>query len=156
MNILKIVLDSSTQRIVSWRKLASWIDDWCDGETSFEFKGSVVFCTNLDFERELERTSKLTVHYSALMDRSLYLSLTLRSIEDYLERIEQVCIVEGQFEHLGLSPEDATDTMRFIRTQAACLYTVSIRSALQIAHCRIIDPVNWQDDVAATKMRTLS
>jgi len=154
LNILKIALDSSEKRIISWRKNASWLKD-NDIPDSFEFKGSVVFCTNIDFEAEINRASKLSVHYQALVDRSLYLCLTLRSIEDYLVRIHQVVIDELQFEARGLSADTALETMEFIRDNAAQFYTLSIRSALQVASCRLMDEENWQDDVRATKMRTL-
>ena len=154
LNILKIVLDSSDTRRVSWRKNASWLKD-NDIPDSFEFKGSVVFCTNIDFEAEINRGSKMSVHYQALVDRSLYLCLTLRSVEDYLTRIEQVVIEEKQFEKRGLDATAASETMAYIRENASRFYTLSIRSALQVAACRIMDVENWQDDVAATKMRTL-
>ena len=154
LNILKIALDSSEKRIISWRKRASWLED-LDIPDSFEFKGSIVFATNIDFEAQMQKGSKMSVHYKALMDRSLYLSLTLRSIEDYLVRIHQVCIDEGHFEKRGLDIYDALDTMTFIRSNANRFYTLSIRSALQVVTCRILDPVNWEDDVKATKLRTL-
>ena len=154
LNILKIALDSSDKRIISWRKNASWLKD-NDIPNSFEFTGSVVFCTNIDFEAEINRGSKMSVHYQALVDQSLYLCLTLRSVEDYLVRIEQVVIDELQFEKRGLTPETAAKTMTYIRENASRFYTLSIRSALQVAACRLMDEENWQDDVAATKMRTL-
>lgn len=154
LNILKIVLDSSEKRMVSWRKRASWLEE-LDIPDSFEFKGSVVFCTNLDFEQEIARGSKLAPHYSALMDRSLYLSLGLRTTEDYLERINQVCIDEGQFTGRGLDETEAQLLMDFIRENAPRFYTLSIRVALQVAACYMMDPDNWEDDVRATKMRTL-
>lgn len=154
LNILKIVLDSSEKRVVSWRKQASWLRD-NDIPDSFEFKGSVVFCTNIDFEAEINRGSKMSVHYQALVDRSLYLCLTLRSVEDYLCRIEQVCLGAGQFVKRGLSDAEAGETMNYIKANASRFYTLSIRSALQVAACRMMDSENWQDDVEATKMRTL-
>ena len=154
LNILKIVLDSSEKRVVSWRKRASWLEE-LDIPERYEYTGSVVFCTNIDFETEIQRGSKLAVHYRALIDRSLYLCLTLRTVEDYLERIQQVCIEEGVFARLGLNPDEADNTMQFIRENSTKFYTLSIRSAMQVAHCRIMDVVNWQDDVRATKMRTL-
>ena len=154
LNLLKIVLDSSEKRVVSWRKRAAWLEE-LDIPDSFEFKGSVVFCTNLDFERETARGSKLAPHYSALMDRSLYLSLGLRTTEDYLERIQQVCIDEGQFAGRGLDETEAEMLMEFIRENAAKFYTLSLRVALQVVACYMMDHENWQDDVRATKMRTM-
>lgn len=154
LNILKILLDSSDKRIVSWRKRASWLEE-LDIPDSFEFRGSVVFCTNLDFETEVARGSKLAPHYRALMDRSLYLSLGLRNHEDYLERIRQVCLDEGQFEKRGLGTEAITNVMAFIEANSGRFYTLSIRVALQVASCYLMDPENWEDDVRATKMRTL-
>ena len=154
LNILKIALDSSDKRTLSWRKLAAWLGDM-DIPSSFDFAGSVVFCTNLDFEAEINRGSKMAVHYQALVDRSLYLSLTLRTSSDYLCRIRQVVITERQFEKRGLTEEAAEETMKFIEAHAVRFYTLSIRSALQVAACRLMALDTWRDDVMATKMRTL-
>ena len=154
LNVLKVALDSSEKRMISWRKMNSYMKE-NDIPQSFEFSGSVVFCTNIDFEIEIGRGSRMTPHYQALVDRSLYLSLTLRTVEDYLERINQVCITDGIFQKAGLSEEDAEDTMRFVRDHAEAFYTLSIRSALQVAMCRIMSPEHWKDDVRATKMRTV-
>ena len=152
LNLLKVSLDSSAKRIVSWRKHSTWLEE-NDIPDSFEFKGSIVFCTNIDFEAEIDRGAKMSVHYKALIDRSLYVALPLWGQEDVLTRIEQVVIEGGEFRKLGLNDVDAEDTMEFIRENASRFYTLSIRSALQVAKCRILDPEHWMDDARATLLR---
>ena len=153
LNLLKVALDTSTKRIVSWRKKRSSYFEEHDIPDSFEFEGSVVFCTNIDFEREIDRGSKMSPHYKALVDRSLYVALPLWGREDVLTRIEQVVLDGGEYEKLGLTRFDAEDTMEFVREHSARFYTLSIRSALQVAKCRLMDPENWRDDAQATLLR---
>ena len=154
LNILKAVLDSSEKRIVTYKKLAKWMEE-NDIPTSFEFKGSIAFCTNLDFEREIGRGSRMAPHFMALMDRSLYLTLTLRDQDDYLCRIRQVAIGEGLLKQLGLNDEQSAEVMAYIEQHAGHFYSLSIRLAIQIAGCVLATPETWREDVAATQLRTI-
>lgn len=154
LNILKAVLDSSAKRMVSYRKQAAWMDEYGIPQT-FEFKGSVVFCTNIDFEAAIQKGNAMGQHFKALIDRSLYLSLTMRTQDDFICRINQVCLEDGMLEGMGLTYEQAEEVMDFIMTNASRFYGLSLRLAMQIATCILIDEDNWQDDVEATKMRTI-
>ena len=75
LNLLKSVLDSKDQRIVSYHKLARFLED-NDIPQSFEFKGSIIFCTNIDMEAEMQKNNILSPHFHAIIDRSLYLHLS--------------------------------------------------------------------------------
>lgn len=154
LNLLKAVLDSSEVRRVSYRKKAHWMEEM-DIPQSFEFKGSVVFCTNIDFELAMRKGSNMAPHFSALIDRSLYLSLTMRTLEDYITRIRHVAIEDGLLIKLGLNEEEAHEVMDFIIDNVDRFYGLSLRLVLQIASCYLEDNENWKDDVEATKMRTV-
>ena len=78
LNLLKGALDSGKKRKISWlaesRVLRSeGIPD------SFYFKGSVIFITNLKFDKV--RSQKLRDHLDALQSRCHYLDLTLDSMQ---------------------------------------------------------------------------
>jgi hypothetical protein len=154
LNILKAVLDSSSSRRVSYRKRASWMDEYGIPQT-FEFNGSVVFCTNIDFEAAIRKGNAMASHFEALIDRSLYLSLTMRVQDDYICRINQVALEDGMLENMGLTQDQAVDVMDFITENASRFYGLSLRLAMQIATCILLDEASWQDDVEATKMRTV-
>jgi hypothetical protein len=89
LNLLKGALDSSPVRTISWRKEARWLDE--NGiPDRFEFKGHVVFLTNIDFETIIQSGKRDAEHFKALIDRSMYLCLTLRTRRDFMIRIRQV------------------------------------------------------------------
>lgn len=153
LNLLKAVLDSSSTRRVSYRKRASWLEE-LGIPSSFEFNGSVVFCTNVDFEAAIKKGTGMATHFEALIDRCLYLSLTMRTKEDFITRIQQVAIEEGLLEAQGLTEEEAHELMNFILENRDNFYGLSLRLVLQVAACYKEDKENWRDDVTATKMRT--
>ncbi len=153
LNLLKAVLDSSPKRWVSYRKKAQWMEEM-NIPSSFAFEGSVVFCTNIDFETAIAKGSNLGAHFSALIDRSLYLSLTMRTTEDFITRIRHVAIEDGMLERNGLDADQANEIMDYIVENASSFYSLSIRLAHQIAICYKMGKATWKDDVEATKMRT--
>jgi hypothetical protein len=153
LNILKAVLDSSETRTVSYRKKAHWMVEE-DIPSKFEFNGSVVFCTNIDFEVAIAKGSSISPHFEALIDRSLYLSLTMRSQDDFLTRLYHVGIEDKQLESRGLTEEQATEVMDYVVKNANRFYGLSIRLLMQIAFCYTDDVAHWQHDIEATKMRT--
>ena len=153
LNILKAVLDSSDRRLVSYRKQAQWMAEYGIPNT-FEFDGSVVFCTNIDFEAAIRKGSSMAPHFEALIDRSLYLHLGMRTQDDFMTRIHQVSIEDGLLEKLGLDELDALEVYAFIDENRDSFYGLSLRLVSQIAQCFKAEPDMWKDDVVATKMRT--
>lgn len=154
LNILKAVLDSSERRIVSYRKQAQWMQEFGIPQ-SFQFDGSVVFCTNIDFEAAIRKGSGMAPHFEALIDRSLYLSLTMRTQRDFMIRIHHVAIEEKFLEKKGLTAEQAQEVYDYIEENKDRFYGLSLRLVGQIAFCYTVDHETWKDDVEATKMRTL-
>ena len=155
LNLLKAVLDSGKTRKVSWRKEASWLEEYGIDKT-FDFKGSVVFLTNIDFEAEIAKNGKMTEHFKALIDRSLYLCLTLRTKRDFMIRIRQVAEGEnGMLQgHFGLTEDQVNEVLDFVTEHQDRFYNLSLRLVGQIANCMLADPEGWAEDIEATKMRT--
>lgn len=154
LNILKAVLDSSDTRRVSYRKRAHWMDEYGIPQT-FEFNGSVVFCTNIDFEASIRKGNSMAPHFKALIDRSLYLSLTMRSEADFITRIRQVALEDGLLNSKGLDNEAAEEVFEYIVRNKSRFYGLSLRLVGQIADSYSLDPDTWKEDISATKMRTL-
>ncbi len=154
LNILKAVLDSSDARTVSYRKEAHWMKER-DIPSKFDFEGSVVFCTNIDFELAIRKGGSMAPHFAALVDRSLYLSLTMRTQADFLTRLNHVAIEDNLLVDRGLSEEQAHEIMDYIVDNVDNFYGLSIRLVQQIAFCYQDDYDNWKFDVEATKMRTI-
>ena len=156
LNLLKGALDSSPVRTISWRKEARWLEE--NGiPDRFQFKGHVVFLTNIDFEAIIQSGKRDAEHFKALIDRSMYLCLTLRTRRDFMIRIRQVAGgEEGMLvKNFGLTPEQSEEVLDFVTEHQTRFYNLSLRLVGQVALCMAADPVAWQKDVEATKMRTM-
>lgn len=156
LNLLKGALDSSPIRTISWRKEARWLEE--NGiPDRFEFRGHVVFLTNIDFEAIIQSGKRDAEHFKALIDRSMYLCLTLRTRRDFMIRIRQVAGgAEGMLvKNFGLTEEQSEEVLDFVTEHQTRFYNLSLRLVGQVALCMAADPVAWQKDVEATKMRTM-
>ena len=91
---------------------------------SFDFDGSIIFLTNLDFDAMIARGHKLSPHLQALVSRSQYVDLSMKTIKDYLVRIDQVV---GQGMLGELSGRERQDVMDFIHDNAASLLAPHVR-----------------------------
>lgn len=153
-NLLKIATDSSKARLLSWRKQADWLYAYGISRT-FDFKGHVVFLTNIDFEQVIKKQNKDTEHFKALIDRSRYLCLTIRTQRDFMIRIRQVAIDEGMLarDH-GLTIEAANSLLLYIEQNKHRFYNLSLRLVGHVADDMRDDPEHWRDNVEATKMKT--
>jgi len=156
INLLKIATDSSEKRILSWRKKSSWLAEH-QIPNSFEFKGHIVFLTNIDFEQEIQRKNKAQEHFKALVDRSCYLCLTLRTARDFMIRIRTIaCGPSGMLQRIhGFSLDQENVLMDFIEAYKMHFYNLSLRLVDQAATEMAGNPENWQRDIRATKMRTI-
>ena len=83
LNLLKGALDSGKKRKISWLSESSTLRR--EGiPDSFDFKGSVIFITNLKFDKM--KSQKLRDHLDALQSRCHYLDLTLDTMRDKILR----------------------------------------------------------------------
>ena len=156
LNLLKGALDSSPVRTISWRKEARWLEE--NGiPDRFEFRGHVVFLTNIDFESIIQSGKRDAEHFKALIDRSMYLCLMLRTRRDFMIRIRQVAGGEDGMlvQNFGLTLEQSEEVLDFITEHQTRFYNLSLRLVGQVALCMAADPTAWQKDVEATKMRTI-
>ncbi len=155
LNLIKIATDSQKKRVISWRKQAAWLEQY-NMERSFEFRGSLIFLTNRDFEQEIKLNSRDVEHFRALIDRARYLCLTIRTLRDFMIRIRYICAGEnGMLQRVyGLTPGESEMILQFIEDNKARFYNLSIRLAESLAQDYLADPLRWKDDAEATKMKT--
>jgi hypothetical protein len=156
INMLKIATDSSDKRVLSWRKKSSWLADH-QIPNSFEFKGHLVFLTNIDFEKEIQKKNKAQEHFKALIDRACYLCLTLRTQRDFMIRIRNICSGStGMLQRIhGFTANQEQVCLNFIEAHKMFFYNLSIRLVDQVANEMTGNPENWQRDIRATKMRSI-
>jgi hypothetical protein len=155
LNMIKIATDTKKKRIVSWRKQAAWLAQY-NIERSFEFKGSLIFLTNIDFELVIKKQGKDIEHFKALIDRARYLCLTIRTHRDFMIRIRHVCAgPEGLLQRIHkISPDDSEMILNYIDANKTRFYNLSIRLVEQIAGDFVTDRAQWLADTENTKTKT--
>lgn len=157
LNILKAALDSGKRRRIFWNSDSAMLRR--EGiPDSFEFKGSVIFITNLNFENV--RSKKIADHLEALQSRCHYLDLTINSERDKMLRIRQVHRdasqdqIGGLFATYEFEGNEAEEILDFMWQNRAQLREVSLRMALKIADLVKISPTNWRVLTQNTCMRS--
>jgi hypothetical protein len=115
LNILKAALDSKKKRTINWNTDSFKLRN--EGvPDSFEFKGSAIFITNLNFQDI--KSKKLRSHLEALESRCHYMDLTIHSERDKMLRIAQV-IKDGMLDAYKLDDEIKEEIIR----SRSCLST---------------------------------
>ena len=144
LNILKAATDSSSKRMISWMSEAKFEDD--DGDIiprRFEFKGTIIFITNIDFDAMIERGHKLAPHLSALVSRAHYIDLAMKTKRDYYVRIKQV-VKQGMLANAGFTSSEEADIMQFVEKNFNNLRETSLRSVIKIAALRRSNPNRFE------------
>ena len=151
LNLLKGALDSGKKRVISWLSESSALRR--EGiPDRFEFRGSVIFITNLKFDQM--KSQKLRDHLDALQSRCHYLDLTLDTMRDKLLRIKQIAkdgVLFADYEFDEVVQDDIID---FMHTNKDRLREVSLRMALKIADLRKMSVVNWKRLAETTCMKS--
>ena len=149
LNILKAALDSKKKRTIHWNTDSFKLRN--EGvPDSFEFKGSAIFITNLDF-RDV-KSKKLRSHLEALESRCHYMDLTIKSEKDKMLRIKQVT-EDGMLDAYKLSDEVKADVMDFIDINKKQLRELSLRTVLKVAELAVAFPDRWEAIAENTVMQ---
>ena len=148
LNMLKAVLDSGKKRTISWK--AESIALRREGiPDRFEFKGGVIFITNVNFENV--RSKKIQDHLAALMSRCHYIDLGLDTTSDKFLRINQI-VRDGMLKEYGFSNEFETEIIDFMHEYATKLREISLRMVLKISDLAKMDFANWKQLAKSTCM----
>ena len=151
LNLLKGALDSGKNRKINWL-LESRILKQEDIPNSFQFKGAVIFLTNLKFDQV--KSSKLKDHLEALQSRCHYLDLTLDTQRDKILRIKQIAKDGALFEDLGIGQIGQDIIIDFMDTNKDKMRELSLRMAIKVAQLYKSFPHNWEAMTRATCMKT--
>lgn len=150
LNLLKSALDTGKNRKICWNSESRTLKAE-EIPNSFNFKGSVIFITNLKFENI--KSKKLQDHLSALESRCHYLDLTLDTTRDKLLRIKQIANTGELFDGYDFTPEQQADVIDFLFANHHKLREVSLRTALKLGDLYKSFPNNWQSMARTTVMK---
>lgn len=150
LNVLKAALDSSKKRTIHWNADSNALRR--DGiPNKFDFKGSVIFITNLKFDNV--RSAKLKDHLEALMSRCHYLDLTIDTLRDKLLRIKQIAMTGTLFPAYGMTQEQEQEILNFMIDNQNKLREISLRMAIKLADLRRMSADRWQALATNTCMK---
>jgi hypothetical protein len=150
LNILKAALDSGKKRVIHWNADSRVLRN--EGiPDKFEFKGSVIFITNIKFDNV--KSKKLKDHLAALESRCHYIDLTMDTEREKFLRIKQIADSGELFREYNLSKEQQDEILEFMHTNRSRLREMSLRQAVKLADLVKSSPSRWQRVAEITVMR---
>ena len=149
LNILKAALDSKKKRTINWNTDSFKLRN--EGvPDSFEFKGSAIFITNLNFQDI--KSKKLRSHLEALESRCHYMDLTISTERDKMLRIAQV-IKDGMLDSYKLEDDVKAEIIDFVDINKKRLRELSLRTVLKVADLAVAFPQRWEAMAENTVMK---
>ena len=132
LSILKAMCDSSSCRRVSWMKDSSSLRE-DDVPKTYDFQGSFIFISNIDFQRYIDTGgNKYVVHFEALMSRSLYLDLRVHDRQAISLWVEHVATHGKMFAKENVSEAVGRDILAFLKKNRDDLREYSLRTAVKL------------------------
>ena len=148
LNLLKAALNSGDKRRICWNKESRTLAVE-DIPEVFDFEGSIIFLSNIDFERSIAKGSRISAHLEAIMSRCHYLDLEIGSTRDKLLRIKQV-VRDGMLAPYDFAPQQEQDVLSFVFDNSEYLRELSLRMVKKIADFVKADPTGWLEMAEAT------
>lgn len=144
LDILKAACELSDNRRISWLTETKMLDEEGDRlPRSFDYSGNIVFITNTDMQGQVDRGAALAPHFSALMSRSLYIDLGMKTKKDCIVRIKQVVETNALSSH-GISVSSAQEILAFVEEHSDRLRELSLRLVVKIGHLKRNNPTSWK------------
>jgi hypothetical protein len=151
LNLLKAALDSSKKRTIHWNADSRILRE--EGiPNSFDFKGAVIFITNIKFDNV--RSAKLKDHLEALASRCHYLDLTIDTTRDKLLRVKQIAKTGTLFPAYGMSHDQELEIIDFMNEHKDKLREISLRMAIKLADLRRMSADRWKTIAMQTCMKS--
>jgi hypothetical protein len=139
--VLKAALDSSDRRVISWHTNSHDLRE-CDIPNSFEFYGSVIFITNMDMDST--KSKALKPHFDAIISRSHYLDLTIKSERDKFLRIKGLVSGSDMLKKYGFDDTQKNRIVEFMSENSKSLRELSLRTTIKIADIAKMKPNDWE------------
>ncbi len=150
LNLLKAALDTGRRRTLHWNTESRFLHS--EGvPNSFEFRGGVIFITNVKFDNV--KSKKLRDHLEALQSRCHYLDLTIDSMRDRMLRIRQI-VRAGMLDKYNMPDDAKAALVDYIFENKHRLREISLRMVLKVADLWKMKPDGYQQLADQTCMRS--
>lgn len=152
LNLLKAALDSGKRRKLYWNADSKYLEK--EGiPNSFEFKGAVIFITNVNFDHV--KSKKLKDHLAALKSRCHYIDTAMHTERDKILRIKQIHATGMLFDHYHFQGDEGDQVVEFMLDNKERLNEISLRMATKIADLVKLSPQRWQRLAQTTCMKNM-
>jgi len=139
LNMLKAALDSGKSRKLSWRSESHALTK-ADVPNFFKFEGSILFITNLNFEKS---RGKIAEHLKAIMSRCHYLDMAIGTTREKFLRCQQI-VNDGMLDSYHFDCNEEAEILDFIYENKDRLRELSLRMVTKIADLRQMNPDKWR------------
>ena len=141
LNVLKAALDSKKTRRISWNTRSLHLERK-DIPNSFEYKGGVIFITNVKFDQI--KSARIGNHLEAIVSRCHYMDIGIDTAREKLLHIRNVVERSNMLGSYGFDDNTKAEVMHYINDHSKQLRELSLRMVLKIADLRKAMPSNWQ------------
>ena len=141
LNVLKAALDSKKTRRISWNTRSLHLERK-DIPNSFEYKGGVIFITNIKFDQV--KSARISNHLEAIVSRCHYMDIGIDTAREKLLHIRNVVERSNMLGSYGFDENTKAEVMDYINAHSKQLRELSLRMVLKIADLRKAMPSNWQ------------
>lgn len=148
LNLLKAALDSGDQRTIAWNKKSRTLEQE-DVPNSFDFNGSIIVLTNIDFERARNSLKK---HLEAMISRCHYVNLEVTTTRDKMLRVKQI-VRDGMLEKYRFEDGEEAQIIQYMEDNSDYLYDISLRMVTKIADLVSEFGIGWREIAETTCMK---
>jgi hypothetical protein len=150
LNILKGALDTGKKRKISWLADSAMLRRE-DVPSSFEFRGSIIFITNLNFTHI--KTKSIKDHLNALESRCHYVDLTINTTREKILRIKQVISNPEFADDYKISQVEQESLVGFLFNNQDKFREISIRTVIKLIGLYKTFPTRWESVARTTMMK---
>ncbi|WPK38841.1 hypothetical protein Cassandra_0165 [Pseudomonas phage Cassandra] len=148
LNLLKGALDTTKRRTIYWLSESRVLKE-NDIPPKFDFEGSVIFLTNLNFE---DTKSRIGRHLEAIMSRCHYLDMEISSTRDQILRIKQV-VRDGMLSKYEFNNGEDEEILEYIIDNQNDLRELSLRMVIKIADLIKFKKDGWREYAETTVLK---
>lgn len=141
LNVLKAALDSKKVRRIHWGTSSSILEK--EGvPTSFEFKGGIIFLTNVDFENC--KSQRIANHLQAILSRCHYVKITMNTLRERVIHMRNVVATTNMIADYEFSSKEVDEVMQFVLSNLNRLREVTLRTFLKCCDLKKAMPRTWE------------
>jgi hypothetical protein len=159
VNILKIATDTTRSRCISWGTEAILKNEFGQPiPRTFQFQGSIIFCTNLDLPTLAARDNDMAKHYKAILSRAHHVDVGLKTVREKVIRIKQV-IADGALNDHDVIAKDmgiknlVEVVLDYVDEHAGEAKELDLRLPTKLADIILNNTETWRDDADYTLLR---